>query len=115
MGELGRILLELADRAWAELTPDEQAQFDRWLGVGPCAICGAPRPATRGVDVYTLLRFDRRRRRPSSTSQTLAAQHELAEPAELQGLRERVAELEAERELLKKQLRRYLRKDSDER
>ena len=104
MSELARILLELVDRPWAELDEDERVRFTTWL------------KGARGVDLYTIVRYDRRRRvRRSSSSATLAAQRDLAAPPEIDALRAQVASIERERDALKRQVRELLRKRSDER
>jgi hypothetical protein len=56
----GSRLLELADRAWGELTDYEGEEFSRWL------------QTASGLDLYLLLRHARRHRRQSS-SETLRA------------------------------------------
>lgn len=63
-------MLELVERGWAELSKEEQAQFEGWL------------MRSQGVDLYLLLRHARRRwtRRASSVSQTLAAIRDTASP-----------------------------------
>lgn len=63
-------MLELVDRGWAELSPDERAVFEGWV------------MTAQGVDLYLLLRHARRRwaRGPSSVSQTLAAIRDTAAP-----------------------------------
>lgn len=70
MSELGPIVLELTERPWSELDPGERGAFQLWLE-------GAQRE-----DLYMLLRAMRTRaRRPRrSSSQTFAAQRELAAP-----------------------------------
>ena len=70
MSESARAMLELLDRGWVQLTPDERALFEDWA------------KSVQGVDVYTLLRFARRKwqRGASSSSQTLAAQIDTERP-----------------------------------
>lgn len=71
MSETARAMLELVERGWASLTPEEQAIFNDWM------------LHAHGVDLYLLLRHARRQwsRGQSSISQTLSAIQETAAPA----------------------------------
>lgn len=127
MGIDSRIILELVPTEWARLPREEQDYFDRWLGDRirtsdlitlaeegrapvEVRIIGA-----RGVDVYSILRFQERRGRRKSSSQTLAAVRELAEPVAMDTLRQRVLELEALVTKLNAENRALLRRHSAER
>jgi hypothetical protein len=76
VAEQWRALFELLDRGWIEMSESEKGLFDSYAA------------GVRGVDIYTLLRFARRRfrRTASSSSTTLAAIEEwqapLTEPPE---------------------------------
>lgn len=71
MSEQARAILELIDRSWGDLSDEDRAALADWL------VAATP------ADLYMLLAYARRRwRRPRlSSSQTMAAIRETADPA----------------------------------
>jgi hypothetical protein len=50
----GRFVIELTDRAWVDLTEEEQEVFDDWLR------------SAKGHDLYMLVRHAKRKKKQSS-------------------------------------------------
>ena len=71
MSEQARAILELVERSWGDLSAEDRDALTDWLS------------GATGADLYMLLRHARQRwRRPRrSSSQTLSAIREAADPA----------------------------------